>query len=191
MVVVPETSKVQVRFGRITRRVKLVGLLAGVALIAAACGSSAASNGTTSSSGAGATSTPAAAASTLSVKSATVGAATALVDSKGLTLYVYALDKPGKIACISTACVSSWPPLLLPSGDQLASMSGLGTEKRPNGDVQVTYHGSPLYTFSGDSKAGQDNGAGIPDWSVAKVASSTEGASSSTTTTTSAGGYGY
>jgi predicted lipoprotein with Yx(FWY)xxD motif len=184
MVVVPETSKVQVASGRVARRAKFVGLLAGVALVAAACGSSAATNGTT-------TSTPAAAASTLSVKTATVGAATALVDSQGFTLYVYALDKPGKIACISTACVSSWPPLLLPSGDKLASMGGLGTETRPNGDVQVTYHGSPLYTFSGDSKPGEDNGAGIPDWSVAKVTSSTESASSSTTTTTSAGGYGY
>jgi hypothetical protein len=67
-------------------------------------------------------------------------------------------------------------------------MSGLATETRPGGQVQVTYKGSPLYTFSGDTAPGQSNGVGIPDWSVA---SSTAASSSTTSTTSSGGGYGY
>jgi hypothetical protein len=66
-------------------------------------------------------------------------------------------------------------------------MSGLSTETRPNGDVQVTYKGSPVYMFSGDSKAGQANGVGIPHWSVASTAAVT----SSTAPATTGGGYGY
>jgi len=189
MVAVVEMSKERVGRVPITRAAKLTGLLAGVALMAAACGSSA-STGTTTSGATTSTAAPGGGGATMvSVKSATVGSAgQVLVDSKGLTLYKYALDKPGKIACVSSTCVSTWPPLLVPAGDQLTTMSGLSTETRPNGDAQVTYKGSPLYTFSGDSKAGQDNGVGIPDWSVASVSSSTGGGS---TTSSSGGGYGY
>ena len=39
--------------------------------------------------------------------------------------------------------------------------SQLGTIKRPDGRVQVTYYGLTLYRYSGDSKAGQTNGEGI------------------------------
>jgi predicted lipoprotein with Yx(FWY)xxD motif len=189
MVAVPEISTRRVGWGRFAGRTKLASLLAGVALAAASCGSS--GTATTTSGPTTSTVTPGGGGATsVAVKIATVGTAgRVLVDSKGLTLYKYALDKPGKIACVSSTCVGTWPPLLVPSGDQLATMSGLSTEKRPNGDVQVTYKGSPLYTFSGDSKAGQDNGVGIPDWSVASVASST--GSSTTTSSTSSGGYGY
>jgi predicted lipoprotein with Yx(FWY)xxD motif len=188
MVAMPEISREHVRSGRLAGRAKLAAVLAGVALMGAACGSKTAAGTTTTSAapaGGGAT--------TVALKTASVGSAgTVLVDSKGFTLYTYSLDKPGKIACVQAACVSSWPPLVLPSGDHLATMSGLSTEARPDGEMQVTYHGSPLYTFSGDSKAGQDNGVGIADWSVAKVGSATvTGTSPTTTASTGGGGYGY
>ena len=45
------------------------------------------------------------------------------------------------------------------SGDASGSM--LGTGKGADGSTQVTYNGHPLYTYSGDSAAGQANGQGI------------------------------
>jgi predicted lipoprotein with Yx(FWY)xxD motif len=184
MVAISEMSRDGARSLRRVGGVKLAGVLAGVALTAAACGSKS-SGGTTAPTSAA----PAGGGATIAVSTAKVGSVgTVLVSSKGFTLYKFALDKPGKIACVSSTCVSTWPPLLVPSGDHVASMSGLSTEKRPNGDVQVTYKGSPVYMFSGDSKAGQANGVGIPDWSVASTTSSV---TASTSPPTTGGGYGY
>ena len=39
----------------------------------------------------------------------------------------------------------------------------LGTIARPEGTIQVTYHGRPLYTFSGDTAPGEAHGQGIQD----------------------------
>ncbi|MGD0082992.1 MAG: hypothetical protein ABSD78_07315 [Acidimicrobiales bacterium] len=177
--------------GRLTRTAKVVGALAGVILTAAACGSSSpsanAGNSTTPTTQATSSTPTTGATDSIVVKTASVsGVGTALVDAQGFTLYTYSLDKPGVIACTGH-CTSSWPPLLVPSGEHLANMSGLSTVTRPGGDIQVAYNGKPLYTFSGDTKAGQDNGKGIPNWSVATTGST----SGSTTTSTSASSPGY
>jgi predicted lipoprotein with Yx(FWY)xxD motif len=157
------------------------GLAVGaVAVVAAACGSSSGSTTTT-------TAAAASGGSMVTVKTAKIGSTTVLTDSAGFTLYTYSLDKPGKIACTGT-CETYWHPLLVPSGDSLASMSGLGTETRPGGDVQVTYKGSPVYTYVGDSKPGQDNGISVADWHVASTTASSSG---TTTTSAPSGGYGY
>src|SRR5262249_30742976 len=39
--------------------------------------------------------------------------------------------------------------------------SKLGTIKRPDGGVQITYNGLALYRYAGDKKAGQTNGQGV------------------------------
>jgi predicted lipoprotein with Yx(FWY)xxD motif len=52
----------------------------------------------------------------------------------------------------------------------------LGTIKRPDGRAQVTFKGRPLYSFGGDSKAGEVNGEGIKDvgtWHAAVIAKAT------------------
>jgi predicted lipoprotein with Yx(FWY)xxD motif len=44
--------------------------------------------------------------------------------------------------------------------------------KRPEGDLQVTFRGRPLYTFGGDKKPGQVKGEGLKDvgvWHAALV----------------------
>jgi len=172
------------RVAGLPRRVRFGAALAGIALTAAACGSSATSSTPPASGG---DTTTSSAATSVTVKTASVDGATALVDAAGYTLYTYSLDKPGKIACTG-GCAQVWHPLLVPAGDHLAmSMGGLGTEVRPGGAVQVTYKGSPLYTYTGDTGPHQHNGASIPDWAIADVSSGSSG----TTSSTSSGGYGY
>ena len=46
----------------------------------------------------------------------------------------------------------------------------VGTALQANGTLQVTYNGSPVYTFVGDAAAGQVTGNGVSDFFVVKVA---------------------
>lgn len=83
-----------------------------------------------------------------------------IVDSEGMTLYDFHKDKGGKSACYG-ACATSWPPLLSegkPQAGEGAMGSKLGTVKRTDGTMQVTYAGHPLYTFVEDKKPGEANG---------------------------------
>ena len=88
---------------------------------------------------------------------------TFLVDGHGRTLYLFQKDKTARSTC-SGACATDWPPLLT-SGKAKASGSVrkalLGTTKRSDGSTQVTYKGHPLYTYSGDQKAGDTNGQAV------------------------------
>ena len=43
---------------------------------------------------------------------------TVLVNSKGLTLYMFVPDKQKKVTCTSKACVIVWPPLKLKNGQK-------------------------------------------------------------------------
>jgi len=86
-----------------------------------------------------------------------------LVDAHGHTLYLFEKDKNGKSAC-SGACATAWPPLIATAKPRAASgarASRLGTTKRSDGRVQVTYNRHPLYTFVKDTKKGQTNGEGL------------------------------
>ena len=98
------------------------------------------------------------------VKAAKVGdLGTIIVDSSGLTLYDFHKDKGGTSACYG-ACASAWPPLLTegnPQAQGAAERSQLGTTKRNDGTLQVTYNGWPLYTYAGDQKPGEANGNDI------------------------------
>ncbi len=93
----------------------------------------------------------------------------------GLTLYAFANDTKGGTtsACTSSACATKWPALTVTDASQLVPGSGaakaLGTIARTDlgaGVLQVTYDGSPLYFFSGDTSTGQINGATIQNWSL-------------------------
>jgi len=90
---------------------------------------------------------------------------TILVASNGMTLYRYTPDKKNVSTC-SGACAAYWPPLVLKAGAKPTAGSGataslLGTAKRSNGAMQVTYAGWPLYYYAGDKKIGQTNGQGF------------------------------
>lgn len=85
-----------------------------------------------------------------------------LVDSKGMTLYLYTKDTPNTSNCYDK-CATFWPPLLT-TGNAVAGdgvdASKLGTTNRTDGAVQVTYNGWPLYYFQKDKAAGDVTGQG-------------------------------
>ncbi len=97
---------------------------------------------------------------------------------------VYTLQ-PSKTAC-TTQCLKIWPEVVLPKGVTKAKAGSgvdaakLGTIKRSNGALQVTYGGKPLYWFSGDTAHGQVNGNITDTWGKWSVdVTSKAGASSS------------
>src|SRR3954447_3408307 len=97
------------------------------------------------------------------VSTATTSLGRILVDPHGHTLYLFEKDRNGKSAC-SGACASAWPPLIArgkPRAGAGAKASRLGTTKRSDGRLQVTYNHHPLYTFIKDTKKGQTNGEGL------------------------------
>jgi predicted lipoprotein with Yx(FWY)xxD motif len=86
-----------------------------------------------------------------------------IVDSKGITLYDFPPDR-GKISVCYGACAALWPPLLThgkPRAGRGVHASLLGTTKRKDGKLQVTYGGHPLYYFVTDRKPGQTTGQGL------------------------------
>jgi predicted lipoprotein with Yx(FWY)xxD motif len=129
-----------------------------------------------------------------------------LVTASGRTLYELSSDSPGKSSC-SSACEAAWPPLALSSstgdgvagpGAQASCLTGAaGRAVEPSGTYQVAYCGHPLYTFSGDTAAGQVNGFGIHAFGGVWYPVSVSGApvqhrtssSSSSTTTSSPSSY--
>jgi predicted lipoprotein with Yx(FWY)xxD motif len=94
-----------------------------------------------------------------------------VVTSSGLTLYHYTDEKRGKIACRG-ACARFWPPLLVTAGTKPTAgpgvlLSKLGTIRRPDGGLQVTYNGLALYRYAPDRKAGDVKGQGVErEWYV-------------------------
>jgi predicted lipoprotein with Yx(FWY)xxD motif len=87
---------------------------------------------------------------------------TVLTNKKGHTLYSLSVEKNGKFTCTGE-CLSVWHPLVVPAGVKPTGPVKLGIVKRPDGRLQVTYRGRPLYRFGGDAKAGDVNGEGVKD----------------------------
>src|SRR5579864_7054922 len=156
----------------------LVGSLIAAALVAGACGGS-----STGLYGSASTPTPTTAPTTAApvapppsanptppaVTGTTIGVGSTrlgqvLVDGKGRTLYLFVADKGSQSACNSSSCVQYWPPVLTTGAPQAgagANGSLLGTTKRQDGTIEVTYAGHPLYYFISDKKAGDVTGQGI------------------------------
>jgi predicted lipoprotein with Yx(FWY)xxD motif len=150
---------------------------AGICLLAAACGGSGSSEGTAQSTapnppaqpgpyGGGA---PASSAAPTPAAAATVDLQTVgklgkvLVDSRGITLYLFMKDK-GTASTCTGSCAAAWPPLLTqgaPKAGPGARPNLLGTTKRDDGTTQVTYGGHPLYTFVSDHGPGMASGQDV------------------------------
>jgi predicted lipoprotein with Yx(FWY)xxD motif len=87
---------------------------------------------------------------------------TILVTRSGRTLYSLSVERHGKFIC-TKGCLSFWTPLTIKKGAKPAGVPGLGTIKRPDHRIQVTYRGAPLYTFYLDRKRGDIMGNGFRD----------------------------
>jgi predicted lipoprotein with Yx(FWY)xxD motif len=88
---------------------------------------------------------------------------TILVTRKGFTLYSLSAETHGRFICTNKACLSFWTPLVVARGVKPTGAAKLATVKRPDGRIQVTYKGLPLYTFNDDQKPGDVNGNGFKD----------------------------
>jgi predicted lipoprotein with Yx(FWY)xxD motif len=113
---------------------------------------------------------------------------TILVNRRGMTLYHLSVEKRGKFICKNGFCLSLWHPLVVKRGITPTGVRFLGIVKRPDGRLQVTYKGGPLYTFVQDRKPGDVRGNGFKDVGVWHPAAVSAAASSSPPS--SGGGYG-
>jgi predicted lipoprotein with Yx(FWY)xxD motif len=171
-------------------------LAGGVALLAA-CGSSTSSGGGGSSATTPATTQPASGSGPM-IKTASTSKGTVLVNAAGKTIYWFAIDTPTKSNCTSTTCTSFWPPVL---GKASAAAGAsvpktFGTITRPDGKVQATYDGHPLYTFSGDSgpgsiKGNDFNASGGLWWAMTPSGAKLGSSPAPKTSTSTSGGGGY
>jgi predicted lipoprotein with Yx(FWY)xxD motif len=169
-------------------------LLLGAVLLSA-CGGSKSSSPSPTSAGANAGS------ATVSTRNVS-GTGTVLVDAKGDALYSPAEEKNGTIRCTG-GCTAVWIPLTVAAGTTPTAGSGvsgkLGTVKRPDGKRQVTWNGSPLYTFADDGGPGDVMGNGATDnfsgmsftWHVATAGKGSAPTPSTSTSGGGGGGYGY
>ena len=114
------------------------GLLAMVAVVAAVTGLAASAQAAPG------------AAARLSVRSTEYGKA--IFGPSGKVVYVFGADRGSTSRCYGV-CATAWPPLLT-SAKPLAGTGVqaklLGTTKRKDGTLQVTYNGHPLYYYSAD-----------------------------------------
>lgn len=113
---------------------------------------------------------------------------TVLTNASGRTLYDLTADTPRSTAC-SGSCTTIWFPLLATGAPSSATPlpHQVSALTDANGQ-QVEYDGHLLYTFSGDTAAGQAQGEGIHSfggtWHVVTPTLSVPSGGSN-------GGYGY
>ena len=92
-----------------------------------------------------------------------------LTDAKGMTLYVFKKDSPGKSACVAD-CVTKWPVYYREKVGVSGNLKAddFATITRDDGQKQTTYKGLPLYYFAADKAPSDTNGQGVKDaWFVA------------------------
>ncbi|MET8001623.1 COG4315 family predicted lipoprotein [Nonomuraea glycinis] len=89
---------------------------------------------------------------------------TYLVDVNQSALYRFDSDSVDVTRCIGE-CAVNWPPVTIKEQGKVyvthgIEPSAIGAIERPDGIVQLTAGGWPIYRFSGDAKPGDLNGQG-------------------------------
>jgi predicted lipoprotein with Yx(FWY)xxD motif len=90
------------------------------------------------------------------------------VNTSGMTLYTFDKDvaASGKSAC-NGPCAALWPPAVAAADAKAEGDFSLVV--RDDGARQWAYKGKPVYTYSGDKKAGEMTGDNFKDsWHVIK-----------------------
>ena len=81
-----------------------------------------------------------------------------LVDGRGHTLYLFTRDRGRNRSRCYGGCADAWPPLYTrgkPRAGDWCEAGRLGTTRRRNGRVQVTYNGHPLYYYVDEDEPGE------------------------------------
>jgi predicted lipoprotein with Yx(FWY)xxD motif len=89
-----------------------------------------------------------------------------LFDGRGFVLYAFTRDPRGRSACYG-ACAAAWPPYVVtgrPKAGPGVTARLLGTTRRRDGSLQVTYAGRPLYYYVGDREPGQILCQNVPEF---------------------------
>lgn len=76
-----------------------------------------------------------------------------VADGRGEALYLFTKDRRRRSRCYGN-CARAWPPLLTkgkPRAGKGIKKRLLGTTRRANGKLQVTYRGRPLYYYVDDA----------------------------------------
>src|SRR5258708_7262982 len=94
------------------------------------------------------------------LKTTKIGGVTVVTSANGLTLYWFVPDTATASKCYG-ACAQYWPPVFGNPKAGPGVTGTLGTIKRSDGTTQATYDGHPLYTYIGDTGAGQAHGNNI------------------------------
>lgn len=88
-----------------------------------------------------------------------------VVDKNGHTVYRFLKDKawPKSVSNCVGACAEKWPAVGIVSANDTKGVEkkGLMGFTRSDGAKQMTVDCWPIYTFSGDTAAGQTNGQGV------------------------------
>jgi predicted lipoprotein with Yx(FWY)xxD motif len=89
----------------------------------------------------------------------------AVASLHGYSLYMFQKDKKGGKSTCYGQCAKVWPPLLTTGRPVAIKRSGvnsrlLGTTRRNDGKLEVTYNGWPLYLYQPDTRPGVINGEG-------------------------------
>jgi predicted lipoprotein with Yx(FWY)xxD motif len=168
--------------------------LAAVALALSACASSASSSASSAASApaAGASNPASAGASGGALSMTTINGTAVVTNASGKTLYWFVPDTSTASKCTG-ACATYWPPVIGPVTAGSGVTGTLGVITRPDGTMQATYDGHPLYTYVADSGPGQAKGNGLNLSGGVWWEMTVSGAKPATTTsgTKSGGGYGY
>ncbi|GAA1610251.1 hypothetical protein [Actinoplanes couchii] len=89
-----------------------------------------------------------------------------VTNGAGLTLYRFDDDsaKPSKSTCVDD-CAKKWPPVTVDADGKVfiagVKKSAVNFVKRPDGKLQVTIAGWPVYRFAQDTRPGDVKGQGV------------------------------
>ena len=90
------------------------------------------------------------------------GVGSYLADDKGMTLYLFTKDSPGKSACgAANGCLEKWPVFRADAEAAGLNPADVAEITRDDGLKQTTYKGQPLYYFFKDKASGDTNGRGV------------------------------
>ncbi|WP_112247980.1 hypothetical protein [Kribbella monticola] len=101
------------------------------------------------------------------IKAGTTKLGPTAVNAEGFTVYLSVLDStdPPRSVCVSKKCLTAWKPVYVGKAGVVAGagvdQAKLGKVVRPDGDVQATLGGWPLYLFIKDKVPGDVLGEGV------------------------------